>query len=521
MTYNRTDHPETNEMIGQRYQIVRQLREEPWGGVWLAQDNILRTEVSLKLLARDAPEWTAARDMFEHAAIAGLKLRHPQLLGVFHVDKAEKFLYLVEEPFPGDSLLAQWVRQERFSLPQALHRLDLLTQALAFAHQQGEVHQFLSPLNILLQGEDLRLANFAFAPAYGDEPQHLELRAYVPPEVIHGDRLTPAGNVFSLGVLGFRLVAGSLPYPLTFDEPFPYRMEYPPADLEEIPVALQNVLLRCLAEDPEERLPHAGALVSQLHQARELMHGVTRQSAAWRPEKPRRSWQPLAQAGPQLKKVWEQGLPHAQKVRDAARSHLNTLKLLPRRLLWGVGLAVLMVALIIFGVKVGYRPATKPQPVTVAASKPQSVTVPAPVALPPTGGGPPLMESSEAEAPGGPSPAARSAAGPTPGPVQASANLATPGSKDQRYLLVVATYNTMKQAEALQERLRAKNQRAVVKIQKAGNKLHYQVRVGPLTGAKAAEDAANRIKTQVKITPKVVKLAPKTAGTNNVRRPSR
>jgi cell division protein FtsN len=79
----------------------------------------------------------------------------------------------------------------------------------------------------------------------------------------------------------------------------------------------------------------------------------------------------------------------------------------------------------------------------------------------------------------------------------------------------------MKQAEALQQRLRAKNQRAVVKIQKAGNKLQYQVRVGPLTGAKAAEDAANRIKTLVKITPKVVKLAPKTAGSKKVRRPSR
>lgn len=507
MTYNRTDHPEPQEMIGQRYLIVRQLREEPWGGVWLAQDNILRTEVSLKLLARDAPEWAAARDMFEHAAILGLKLRHPQILGVFHVDKAEKFLYLVEEPFPGESLLAQWVRQERFSLPQALHRLELLTQALAFAHQQGEVHQFLSPLNILLKGEDLRLANFAFAPAYSDEPQHLELRAYAPPEVIHGDRLTPAGNVFSLGVLGFRLVAGSLPYPLTFDEPFPYRLEYPPADLEELPVPLQNVLLRCLAEDPEERLPHAGALVSQLQQARELMHGVAKKSAAWRPEKPKRRWQPLAQAGPQLKKVWEHSLPHVQKVREATRSHLNTLKLLPRRLLWGAGLAVLMVALIIFGVKVGYRPALEPQPATVAA----------PVVLPPVSAGPPLMESDEAGAPGGPA----AAIGPPSGPAPAIATVATPASKEPRYLLVVATYTTMKQAEALQQRLRAKNHRAVVKIQKAGDKIQYQVRVGPVTGAKAAEDEAKRLKTQEKITPKVVKLAPKTAGTNNVRRPSR
>jgi hypothetical protein len=504
MTFNRSDYPEPHEMIGQRYLIVRQLREEPWGGVWLAQDNLLRTEVSLKLLARDAPEWAGARDMFEHAAVLGLKLRHPQILGVFHVDKAEKFLYLVQEAFPGESLIAQWVRQERFSLPQALHLLELLGQALAFAHQQGEVHQCLSPLNILLKGDDLRLANFAFAPAYDDQPQHLELRAYAPPEVLHGDRLTPAGNVFSLGVLGFRLVAGSLPYPLTFDEPFPYRLEYPPVDLEEIPVPLQNVLLRCLTEDPEERLPHAGALVSQLRQARELMHGVAKESGAWRPGKPRDRWQPLAQAGPRLKEVWKHSLPYAQKARDAALTHLGALKLVPRRLLWGVGLAVLAVALIIIGVKAGFQPASKPQPAKVAA----------PVALPPVGAGPPLAETGEAGAPKEPVPTVKPAAGPPPA-------LATPKVKEQRYLVVVATYTTMKQAEDLQQRLRAKHLGAVVRIQKSGGKIRYQVRVGPLTGAKAAEDAAKRIKTQEKITPKIVKLAPKANGANHVRRPSR
>jgi serine/threonine protein kinase len=509
MTYNRSDHPETHEMIGQRYLIVRQLREEPWGGVWLAQDNLLRTEVSLKLLARDAPEWAAARDMFELAATLGLKLRHPQILGVFHVDKAEKFLYLVEEPFFGESLMAHWVRQERFSLPQSLHFMELLGQALAFAHQQGEVHQCLSPLNILVTGEELRLANFTFAPAYGDEPQHLELKAYAPPEVIQGDRLTPAGNVFSLGVLGFRLVAGSLPYPLTFDEPFPYRLEYPPADLEEIPVPLQNVLLRCLSEDPEERLPHAGALVSQLRQARELMHGVGKKSAAWRPEKTRGGWQPLAQAGPRLKKVWELGVPHAQKAKDAARTHLNTLKQLPRRLKWGMGLAVLTVVFIIIGVKLIDRPVPKPQPTTVAA----------PVVLPPMGGGPPLIETGETGTPGEPAPAARPATGQAP--ASATPGGAAVASKDQRYMLVVANYTSLKQAEALQQRLRAKHHQASVRIQKTGGKTEYQVRVGPFTGAKAAEDAAKRFKTQEKITAKVIKLAPPTAGANNPRRPSR
>ena len=85
---------------------------------------------------------------------------------------------------------------------------------------------------------------------------------------------------------------------------------------------------------------------------------------------------------------------------------------------------------------------------------------------------------------------------------------------------MVATYPTLKQAEGLQQRLRAQHLRAAVVTRKVGDKSQFQVQVGPLTGAKAAEDATNRIKTQEKITPKVVKLAPKVAGANNTKRPS-
>jgi len=474
--------------------------------VWLAQDNLLKIQVGLKLLARDDPEWAPARDMFEQAAVLGLKLRHPDILGVFHVDKAERFLYLVEEPFPGESLITRLARQERFSLPQALHLLELLGQALAFAHRQGAVHQCLSPLHILLAGEDLRLANFTFAPALGDQPLHLELKAYAPPELIHGDRLTPAGNVFSLGVLGFRLVAGSLPYALTFDEPFPYRLEYPPVDLEEIPVPLQNVLLQCLSEDPEERLPDAGAFIDQLRQAREIMYGVSKKPyAAWGPEKSRLSWPSLAQAGPRLKKIWEDSKPHAQKARDSALTHLSALKLAPRRLWWGAGLAVLMVVLAIVGVKIGSRTWSQPQPTTVAA----------PVKLPMVGGGPPLVETGES----GAAPV-RVTAGQTPAPVLATPREAAPGAKNERYILVAATYNSMKTAEALQQRLRAKRLHAVIVTRKTSGKTLYQVRVGPIIGAKAAADAAERLKAQEKITPKLVKLASRSDNAAN-RRQSR
>lgn len=512
MTHNRPDRVETHEVIGQRYLILHQLREEPWGGVWLAQDNLLKTEVALKLLSRDDPEWAAVRDMFENEAILGLKLRHPLILGVFHVDKAERFLYLVEESFAGVSLMTQLSRQKGPKMPQALELLERLGQALAFAHQQHVVHQSLSPYSILLQDDDLRLANFAFAPAFDDQPLHIELKAYVPPEVIQGDRLTPAGNVFSLGVLGFRLVAGSLPYPLTFDEPFPYRLEYPPVDLEEIPVPLQNLFLRCLSEDPEERLPHAGAFISQLRQARELMYGVSKEPyASSRLEKIRPNWSALAQAGPRLKKVWEENKPRAQKAKETALTHWNTLKQLPRRLWWGVGLAVIVIVLIIGGVKWGHRSAPQPPPVKVAA----------PASAPSVGGGPPLIETGEAGIPQEPVPFAKSVTVQTPAPALAKPGDAAKGAKEERYLLAVATFGTMKQAEALQERLRAKKIQAIIIKRKNGNKTLYQVQVGPITGTKAAEDLAGRIKSQEKITPKVVKLASRTGDANQARRPTR
>jgi cell division septation protein DedD len=79
----------------------------------------------------------------------------------------------------------------------------------------------------------------------------------------------------------------------------------------------------------------------------------------------------------------------------------------------------------------------------------------------------------------------------------------------------------MQQAEALQQRLRTKNFPAVIIKQKTGEKTLYQVRIGPLTGAKAAEDAVNRLKSQEKLTPKMVKLSPKNSGTKSVRPPSR
>jgi cell division septation protein DedD len=501
MTYEGPDDSGIGEVVDQRYTLVRQIREEPWGQVWLAQDRLLETEVGLKLLVRQAPEWAAAQKIFEQEAIQALRLRHPQILGVFYLGKTDRVLYLVQESFPGETLLDRLTRKHRFTLPQALQLLEQTAQALALAHQQGVVHRSLSPLHILLEGEEIRLANFAFPPAAGDQAMHLELKAYDPPEVIHGDPPTAAANVFSLGVLGFRLVAGSLPYPLTFDEPFPYRLETLPADLEEIPLPLQNFLLQCLAVDPEERFADAGAFLAQLRQVREQMRPGRQMFPPWEEERPPRVRQAAAQAGALLAKLREAGTPLGKKVGEGAQASWQTLKAAPRRLWWGLGLAVLIIAVVVGGLKTARRAAAPPPP--------PPATVAAPVPLPAVGGGPPLVESAEPRAA---APAAKPEVGPAP---PAAATAAPPGAKvasQERYLLLVATYAGQKQAQVLLKRLQARNYRARIVRRTSGGKTLYQVQVGPLTNAQAAEEAARHIQEQENITPKVMKIANKATG---------
>jgi len=66
-------------VLGDRYEIARLLREEPWGAVWLAGDGLLGTEVGLKVLPREAPEWSEAQGYYQKEAALALRLRHPEI----------------------------------------------------------------------------------------------------------------------------------------------------------------------------------------------------------------------------------------------------------------------------------------------------------------------------------------------------------------------------------------------------------------------------------------------------------
>lgn len=537
MTISRQDDQESMEELEQRYELLHRLREEPWGEVWLATDRLLQTEIALKILPRTNPDWDPGRKVLVQEAILSLTLRHPRILGVFFLGEADDGLYLVEEAFTGESLISRLSRKQRFSVPETLQLLDQVAQALAFAHQRGVSHQTLNPLHVLLRDDEVKVANFASPPRDDEQARHLELRAYTPPEVLRGEETSPAGNIFSLGVLGYRLLAGSLPYPLTFDEPFPYRLDPMPVDLEEIPLPLQNLLLQCLAPEPEDRLVDAGDFLVQLRQLRDSSAEGLDTWLLEEPEKPPAAWR---QFGPGAGGLWNSirniGTSWREKLATSRETPESPPAPTSRRLWWGIGLGGMLLVLIFLVIQLQQpvAPPSEPSPVTGATpsppAKPSPTAAPSPTVKPSPKAVPPLVETAEPGTQAGPLPVAKPVVKPGPGP---SATLASPPPvaapkptkhslkkdlKKERYLVLVSTSASLNRSRALSRRLQSKKYRPRVITIKVKGKTRYVVRLGPFTDKKTAEATIKRLQTREHLQPRLVVLKPKTAPAKAARR---
>jgi hypothetical protein len=499
------------DVVARRYVVLRHLRDEPCGGVWLAQDRSLGMDVGLKFLSRRWPNFEVAREALRREGALALKLRHPHILQAIHFEEGDEGVYLIQEPFQGESLLAHLNRLERFRLPYALGLLEQLSQALALAHGLHEVHHSLDPANVLLDDDQVKLANFSCPPQEEEDQQvtRLELKAYTAPEVIQGGPVTPAANVFSLGVLGFRLSAGSLPYSLTFDEPEPYRLEGMPADLEEIPLPLQNLLLQCLAPDPRDRFEDAGAFLAALEQRRESWRTPSYGKwIGWSPERKNQAAGVMASVSRICGQFWEGSRGAAGRVAEGIQTwkeHADAGQ--ARRLLIGVTGAVLALIMLVWGGRTLLRKTEAPPPPALMAPAASTPIPPDAVeAKLPQAGVPPVNAVSET------APVSRTPAVATPTlPAQKEIKPPAQASKD-RYQLWVATYRTLDEAQILKKKIQAKDIPVTIYRGAVDKKLYFAVKAGPVTGKKQAEDMAGRLKNEIHLAqaPKLVKLEDET-----------
>ncbi|MFL5345934.1 MAG: protein kinase domain-containing protein [Hyalangium sp.] len=264
------------DMVGQtlgNYRLVRRLGAGGMGTVYLAEQTVIQARVALKVLHPHLSRDESVRARFHAEARTVNLIRHPNLVRIFDICEAPGGLhYLVMEYLEGRSL-SQFRRpmEPSFLIPL----LAQACEALDAAHRAGVVHRDLKPDNLLVvqrEGEapQLKVLDFGVAKARGmllDAHQTavgmvLGTPAYMAPEQWMGKAVDGRADLFSLGVTGYRLLTGQLPFrrEQLAERALAGRWvsPVPPHELNpRVPKALSRVLLRTMAWRPEERFATA------------------------------------------------------------------------------------------------------------------------------------------------------------------------------------------------------------------------------------------------------------------------
>jgi predicted Ser/Thr protein kinase len=338
------------DRLGRRYEVQRLLGRGGMADVYAARDTVLGRAVAVKVL-RD----TANRDRFESEARTLAGLAHPGLVTVLDAGITDDQPWLVMELIDG-ATLADCCSGVALD-PQRVAALGAkLADALSYVHASGFVHRDVKPGNVLLAGDGrVLLADFGIArlvegaPTVTDTGFTVGTAAYLAPEQVRGEPVTPAADVYSLGLVLLEALTGERAYPGATAEAAVARLTRPPAVPPTLPRDWQNLLAAMTALDPARRLSPAqlaGAL-------RGLAHGMDAPSTtiALRGMQPstRLLTDPLARQVPPV--AAQDGHHDRPSVAERAAQTVAVTARAGGRLLWVAGATIgvlLIVAVLVF-----------------------------------------------------------------------------------------------------------------------------------------------------------------------------
>ncbi|KHD77160.1 serine/threonine protein kinase [Actinoplanes utahensis] len=265
---------EVDSRLGGRYRLISELGRGGMAVVWHALDEVLDRPVAVKVLAgRYAGDPRFARRIL-HEARAAATLSHPNIAQIYDFGESGEVPYVVMELINGPTL-QQRVSRGRIP-PRTVFRIcGEVATALSVAHADGLVHRDIKLANIMITHSGAKVVDFGIAAVAGPaspEDALLGTPAYLAPERLTGGTIEPASDVYALGVLLYRLLAGTAPWTVETTtqmlKAHVYQEPLPLPELPGVPAEIAGLVTRCLSKDPARR-PDAAELAGLLGDAAE------------------------------------------------------------------------------------------------------------------------------------------------------------------------------------------------------------------------------------------------------------
>jgi serine/threonine protein kinase len=266
-------------LLNDRYRLLEQLATGGMGEVWRAADQLLARLVAVKILRREFASDDAARSRFQAEARFAASLHHSGIAQVFDYGRQDDVIYLVMELVDGEPL-SKIISRTGGLDPEAT--LDLVAQsarALQVAHTAGIIHRDIKPGNLMVTGDgtikvtDFGIARAAAVSTLTQTGMVMGTAHYVSPEQASGQSITPATDLYSLGVVAFECLTGEPPFDA--DTPVGIALQHvrelPPELPSHVPGPVRELVHRLLAKDPAERPGSAQELADEAFAIREAL----------------------------------------------------------------------------------------------------------------------------------------------------------------------------------------------------------------------------------------------------------
>ncbi|HSJ85973.1 MAG TPA: protein kinase, partial [Anaerolineales bacterium] len=268
------DNIQPGQTIGP-YRIISQIGKGGMANVYKAYQPSVDRYVAIKVLPTQLAESKEFATRFHQEARIIAMLEHPHILPVFDYGESDGVAYFVMRYLEAGTLKDKMEAGRPLPLNEIDRIFTQLADALSYAHSHGVVHRDLKPANALIDSfGNVFLTDFGIArllesasPRLTQTDAVMGTPAYISPEQAQGMPVDQRSDIYSLGIILYEMVTGGVPFvadtPLAvlfkhISDPLPLPSKVKP----DIPEAMEQVILKALAKDPQDRFATAGEFVT-------------------------------------------------------------------------------------------------------------------------------------------------------------------------------------------------------------------------------------------------------------------